>query len=71
MFRIYPNPNSYANPNPNPAMYDCYIQACRKGLLAGGCNGMISRVTVSVKVLVRNRCAKELMWYGCSIPTAE
>jgi len=29
----YGNPNSYINPNPNPAMSDCYIQACRTGLL--------------------------------------
>jgi len=32
---------------------------------------MVSRVRVSVKAMVRDRCAKELMRYGCSIPTAE
>jgi len=70
---IYPNPNSYANPNPNPnpAMSDCYVQACRICLLAGSCNGTVSRVRVSIKTIVRDRCAKELMWYGCSVPTAE
>jgi len=43
MFSLYPNPNSYANPNPNPAMSDCYIQACR---IAGSCSGIstLSRV---------------------------
>jgi len=55
LFRIYPNLNSYANPNPNPAMSDCYIQACGIGLLAGGCSGMVSRVRVSVKAMVRDR----------------
>ena len=34
IFSLYPNFNSYANPNPNPAMSDCYIQACT--ILAGG-----------------------------------
>jgi len=54
MFHIYPNPNSYANPNPNPAMSNCYIQACRIGLLAGSCSGTESRVRVSVKAMVRD-----------------
>jgi len=71
MFCIYLNPNSYANPNPNPAMFNCYIQACRIGLLAGGYSGTVRRVRVSIKAMVRDRCAKELKWYGCSVPTAE
>jgi len=52
MFSLYPNPNSYANPN--RAMSDCYIQACR--ILAGGCSGIstVSRVMVRVKVTVRD-----------------
>jgi len=54
MFRIYHNPNSYANSDPNLAMSDCYIQACRIGLLAGGCSGIVSRVRVSVKAMVRD-----------------
>jgi len=69
MFCIYPNPNSYANPN--TAMSDCYIQACRLGLLASGCSGMVSRVRVSIKAMVVDRWAKDLMWYGCSVRTAE
>jgi len=39
MFSLWPNPNSYANPNPNPAVSDYYIQACR--ILAGGCSGNV------------------------------
>jgi len=58
MFSLYPNPNSYANPN--PAMSDCYIQAC--AILAGGCSGIstVSRIGVRVKVTVRDRCVKGL-----------
>jgi len=37
MFSLYLNPNSYANPN--PAMSDCYIQACT--ILAGSCMGLV------------------------------
>jgi len=36
MFSLYPNPNSYAKPN--PAMSDCYIQGCT--VLVGGCSGI-------------------------------
>jgi len=48
MFSLYPNPN--------PAISDCYIQACR--ILAGGCSGIstVRRVRVRVKVRVRDRC---------------
>jgi len=46
-------------------------QACRIGLLAAGCSGTVSRVRASVKAMVRDLCAKELMWYGYSVPTAE
>jgi len=46
--------SSYANPNPNPAMSDCYIQTCRIALLAGSCSGMVSRVRISVKAMVRD-----------------
>jgi len=55
--------NISTGPNLNPAMSDCYIQACR--ILAGGCSGisMVSRVRVMVKVTVRDRCVKGLMWY--------
>ena len=55
MFSVCPNPNSYANATHNPAMSDCYIQACR--ILAGGCSGIntVSRVRVMVKVRVRDR----------------
>jgi len=68
MFSLYPNPNSYTNPN--PAIADCYIQACT--ILASGCSGisMVSRVRVRVKVTVRDRCVKGLTWYRCSIPMA-
>jgi len=59
MFHIYPNPNSYANPNPNPLMSDYYIQDCRIGLLAGGCSHMVSRVRVSIKAMVMDQCSKE------------
>jgi len=61
----------YANPNPNPAMSDCYIQACR--ILAGDCSGIstVSRGKVMVNVTVRDRCVKGLKWYKCSIPAAE
>jgi len=71
MFSLYPNPNSYANPNPSPSMFDCYIQGCR--ILAGSCSGisMASRVRVSVKAMVRDRYVKGLMWYGYSVPAAE
>jgi len=73
MFSLYPNPNSYANPKPNPAMSDCYIQTCR--IVAGGCSGisMVSRVRVRVrvKVTVRDRCVKAVMLYGCSVPVVE
>jgi len=57
MFSLYLNPNSYANPN--PAMYDCYIQACI--ILGGGCSriSMVSRIRV--KVTVKDRCVKGLM----------
>jgi len=61
MFSIYPNPNSYANPNPNPAMSKCCIQACKTGLLAVGCSGTVSMFRVSIKVMVRYQYAKELM----------
>jgi len=61
--------SSYANPN--LAMSDCYIEACRIALVAGRCSGMVSRVRVSVKAVVRDRCAKELRWYGCSVFMAE
>jgi len=66
MFSLYPNPNSYANPNPYHAMSDCYIQACR--ILAVSCSGIctVSRVRVRVKVTVRDQCVKGLMWYGCT-----
>jgi len=69
MFSLYPNPNSYANPN--PAMSNCYIQAST--ILASGCSGisMVSRVRVRVKVTVRDQYVKGLMWCGCSVPTAE
>ena len=69
MFSLHTKPNSYANPN--PAMSDCYIQACR--ILAGGCSGisMVSRLRVRVEVMVRDLCVKGLKGYGCSIPTAE
>jgi len=45
----------YANPNPNPAMSDCYIQTSR--IQTGGCsgNGTVSRVRVRFKVKVRVR----------------
>jgi len=77
MFSIYPNPNFSANTNPNvpkpaicPSLSDCYIQACR--ILAGGCGiSTVSRVRVRVKVTVRDRCVKGLVWYVCSIPVAE
>jgi len=73
VFSLYPNPNSYANLSPNPAMSDCYIQACT--ILAGSCSGIstVSRVRIRVrlKVMVRDRCVKGLKWYGCSVPTAE
>jgi len=36
MFSLYPNLNSYANPN--HAMFDCCIQAVR--ILADGCSGI-------------------------------
>jgi len=60
----------HGNPNPNTAMSDCYIQACR--ILEGGRSGisMVSRVWIRVKVMVRD-CVKGLMWYGCSVPAAE
>jgi len=32
------NPNFYANSDPNPAMSDCYVQACR--ILAGSSSGI-------------------------------
>ena len=50
MVSVYRNSNSYANHN--PAMSDCYIQACR--ILAGGCGGigMVNRVRVRVKVRI-------------------
>jgi len=46
--------NFYANPNPNPAMCNCYTQACT--ILADGYSGitMVSRVTVRFKVTVRD-----------------
>jgi len=71
MFSLYPNPNSYDNPNPNPAMSDCCIQACT--MLVGSCCGisMVSRLGVTVKVTVRDRCVKGLKWYGCSVPAAK
>jgi len=72
MFSLYPNPNSYANPNPNPAMSDSYIQACT--ILAGDCNNgisTVSRVMVIVKVTFRDRCDKGLKWYGCIVLVAE
>jgi len=52
MFSLYPNPNSYANPN--PVMSDCYIQACR--IVTGGCSWIskVSRVKVRVKVTIRD-----------------
>jgi len=55
---VYPNPHSYANPN--PAMSDCYIQACT--ILAGSCSGFstVSRVRVRIKVMVMDRCVKGL-----------
>jgi len=66
--------NISSNPNPNPAMSDCYIQVCR--ILAGGSSGIsaVSRVSVMVKVMVRDQCVKGLMWYqryGCSVTAAE
>jgi len=69
MFSLYSNPNAYANPN--PAMIDCYIQACR--ILASCCSRIsaVSRVSVMVKVTVRDRCVKWLMWYGCIMPMSE
>jgi len=47
--------NISSNPIPNPAMSDCFIQACK--ILAGGCSGIstVSRATVMVKVTVRER----------------
>jgi len=75
MFIIYCNLNSYANPNLNLDMSDCYIQACR--IPAGGCSGIstLSRVKVRVKlklrVRFRDQCVKGLKCYGCSIPAAE
>jgi len=44
--------NISSNPNPNPAMSDGYIQACR--VQAGGCSWIItvSRVRVTVEVTV-------------------
>jgi len=56
MFRLYPNPDSYANPNSNPAIFDCYIQAPR--IIAGSCSTIntVRRVRVRVKVRVRDRC---------------
>jgi len=52
--------NILSNPIHNPAMSDCYIQACR--ILAGVCSGicMVSRVRVMVKVTVRDRCGVPL-----------
>jgi len=52
MFSLYLHPNFYADPNPSPAMSDCYIQACT--ILASGCSGIstVSRVRVRVKVTV-------------------
>jgi len=64
MFSLYLNPNFYANPYPNPVMFNCYIQACRISLLAGGCSGISTvrrvRVMVTVKVTIRDRYVKEL-----------
>jgi len=55
--------------NPNLAMSNCYIQACR--ILAGGCSVISTVSRVRVKVTVMDQCVKGLMWYRCSIPTAE
>jgi len=54
MFSLYPKPNSYAIPNPIPAMSNCYIQACTK--LPAGCSGIsaVSRVRVRGKFTARN-----------------
>jgi len=60
---VFPNPNSYTNPSPNPAMSDCYIQACRIGLLAGSCSGLWLAQRHQC-----DRCAKELMCYGVVYP---
>ena len=32
---------------------------------------MASSIRVRVKVMVRDRCDKGLMWYGCSVHVAE
>jgi len=63
MFSLYSYPNSYANPYPNPAMSNCYIQACT--ILAGSCSGisMVSRVRVRVQVTLGPMCqGTEVMW---------
>ena len=44
--------------NPNPAMSDCYIQACN--ILASSCNGISTISRVRVMVMVRDRCVKGL-----------
>jgi len=48
MFSLYPNPNSYANANPNPAMSDCYIQACR--ILVISCDQFVAFSTFGVGI---------------------
>ena len=52
-------------------MPDCYIQGCR--ILVGSCSVLstVSRVRVMLKVMVRDRCVKRLMWNGCSVPAPE
>jgi len=48
-----------SNPNPNPAMSKCYIQAYR--ILVGSCSEISteSRVRITVKVLVRTDVSRD------------
>jgi len=56
------NISSNSNPNSNPAMSNCYIQACR--ILAGSCSGisMVHRVRVMVKVTVPMCQGTDAVW---------